>query len=64
MNTIAILRAKGLSYTEIMEIIDERQGKQIAEAYNKGFKAGVRGLLGVMTKVVAYSELSNKELSC
>lgn len=64
MNTISILRAKGLSYTEIMEIIDERQGKQLAEAYTKGFSAGVRGLLGVMDQVALYVKQSDLELSC
>jgi len=64
MNTIAILRAKGLSYTEIMEIIDERQGRQLQEAYNKGYAAGVRGLLGVMDKVALYVNQSDSELSC
>lgn len=41
MNTISILRIKGLSDNSIMAIIAERQAKQLQDAYMKGFREGI-----------------------
>jgi flagellar biosynthesis/type III secretory pathway protein FliH len=64
MNTISILRLKGLTDADIMEIIAERQAKQLQEAYKKGYMAGYEHLLCIMEKVSEYVKQSDSELSC
>lgn len=67
MNTISILRIKGLTDADIMGIISERQAKQLQEAYMKGFREGVAAATDafmVATDCVEYVKQTDLELSC
>jgi len=67
MNTITLLRSKGLTDDEIMVVISQRHASATADAYAKGYTDGKKQVLKIVegcVEFIRYGIQTNMELAC
>lgn len=63
MNIITLFRLKGLTDTEILEVLYSSEAKRVQQAYTQGFKHGVKSTIGVLADVSKYMKDEDEELA-